>query len=108
VTSSPYSHAPTALYRSGISSNSLVLEVNPLVPAATVAEFIPARKPLPARSAWHPTAMERRPILAGELFKMTVGIDMVHVRYLGAGPALTDLIGGQTHVMFTDITSSIE
>ena len=38
--------------------------------------------------------------LAGELFKMMAGIDMVHVPYRGAGPALTDLLGGQVQVMF--------
>src|SRR5262249_15414999 len=45
---------------------------------------------------------------AGELFKMMIGINMVHVPYRGGGPALTDLLGGQVHVMFPGTTASIE
>ena len=46
--------------------------------------------------------------LAGELFKMMAGVDMVHVPYKGAAPALTDLLGGQVQVMFDNLSSSIE
>jgi tripartite-type tricarboxylate transporter receptor subunit TctC len=46
--------------------------------------------------------------VAGELFKMMTGIDMVHVRYRGAAPATTDLLGGQVQVMFSGISDSIE
>jgi tripartite-type tricarboxylate transporter receptor subunit TctC len=46
--------------------------------------------------------------VAGELFKMMAGVDMVHVPYRGGAPALTDLIGGQVQVMFADLTSSME
>jgi tripartite-type tricarboxylate transporter receptor subunit TctC len=46
--------------------------------------------------------------LAGELFKMMAGIKMVHVPYRGAGPALTDLLGGQVQVLFETLPSSIE
>ena len=46
--------------------------------------------------------------VAGELFKIMVGADMVHVPYRGGAPALTDLIGGQVQVMFDNATSSIE
>src|SRR5262249_42658905 len=48
------------------------------------------------------------PHLAGELFKMMTGADMVHVPYRGEAPALTDLIGGQVQVMFASVTASIE
>ena len=48
------------------------------------------------------------PHLAGELFKMMTGIDLVHVPYRGGGPALTDLLGGQVQVMFATTASSIE
>ena len=48
------------------------------------------------------------PRLAGELFKMMTGLNMVHVPYRGAAPALTDLIGGQVQVMFEAMPSSIE
>src|SRR5499427_8681744 len=46
--------------------------------------------------------------IAGELFKMTTGVNLVHVPYRGAGPALVDLLGGQVQVMFASISSSIE
>ena len=46
--------------------------------------------------------------MAGELFKMMTGVDMVHVPYRGAAPALTDLLGGQVQVMFDGTASSIE
>jgi tripartite-type tricarboxylate transporter receptor subunit TctC len=46
--------------------------------------------------------------VTGELFKMMTGVDMLHVPYRGAPPALTDLIGGQVHVMFDNMPSSIE
>jgi tripartite-type tricarboxylate transporter receptor subunit TctC len=45
--------------------------------------------------------------LAGELFKMMAGVDMLHVPYKGAGPALTDLLGGQVQVLFDNLSSSI-
>src|SRR2546421_9730973 len=46
--------------------------------------------------------------IAGELFKMMTGVNLVHVPYRGAGPALVDLLGGQVQVMFATISSSIE
>jgi tripartite-type tricarboxylate transporter receptor subunit TctC len=46
--------------------------------------------------------------VTGELFKMMSGVNMLHVPYRGAPPALTDLIGGQVHVMFDNMPSSIE
>ena len=46
--------------------------------------------------------------VAGELFKMMTGVNMIHVPYRSAGPALTDLIGGQVQVMFDAIPASIE
>jgi len=46
--------------------------------------------------------------MAGELFKMMAGVDMVHVPYRGAAPALTDLLAGQVQIMFDNMTSSVE
>ena len=48
------------------------------------------------------------PHVAGELFKMMAGIDMVHVPYRGNGPAITDLLGGQVQVLFAGAPESIE
>ena len=64
-------------------------------------------RPIRARSTWRRLATGPRHV-AGELFKMMTGVDMVHVPYRGAAPALTDLLGGQVQVMFDTMTSSIE
>jgi len=92
----------------GISQVPNVMEVNPAVPAKTVPEFIAYAKANPGKlnmaSGGNGTSMH----LCGELFKRMTGIDMVHVPYRGAGPALTGLIGGQVQVMFDNLPSSIE
>jgi tripartite-type tricarboxylate transporter receptor subunit TctC len=84
-----------------------VMEVNPSVPATTVPEFIAYAKANPGKinmAGVNGTTLQ----LAGELFKMTAGVDMLHVPYKGAGPALTDLISGQVQVLFDNLSSSIE
>ena len=68
----------------------------------------PMPKPIPARSTWRRAATEPTGHVAGELFKMMAGVDMVHVPYRGEAPALTDLLGGQVQVMFAAMPSSIE
>jgi len=83
-----------------------VMEVNPLVPAKTVPEFIAYAKANPGKinmAGVNGTTLQ----LAGELFKMMAGVDMLHVPYKGAGPALTDLLGGQVQVLFDNLSSSI-
>jgi tripartite-type tricarboxylate transporter receptor subunit TctC len=84
-----------------------VMEVNPSVPAKTVPQFIAYAKANPGKinmAGVNGTTLQ----LAGELFKMKAGVDMLHVPYKGAGPALTDLIGGQVQVLFDNLSSSIE
>jgi len=73
----------------------LVVAVNPSVPAKTVPEFIAYAKANPGKLNMASSGNGTSPHVAGELFKMMAGVDMVHVPYRGAGPALTDLIGGQ-------------
>ena len=65
------------------------------------------RRPIRERSTW-PGVNGTTLHLAGELFKMMAGVDMVHVPYRGAAPALTDLLGGQVQVLFDNVSSSIE
>ena len=87
----------------GISRVPNVMVVNPSVPAKTVPEFIAYAKANPGKinmaSAGNGTAHH----VSGELFKMMTGVDMVHVPYRGAAPALTDLLGGQVQVMFDTV-----
>ena len=76
--------------------------VNPSVPAKTVPEFIAYAKANPGKINMASAGNGTAPHVAGELFKMMTGVDMVHVPYRGGGPALTDLLGGQVQVDFDD------
>ena len=84
-----------------------VMEVNPQVPANTVAEFIAYAKANPDKinvaSSGNGTSIH----LSGELFKMMTGVKMTHVPYKGSAPMLTDLLGGQVQVTFDNLPSSI-
>jgi tripartite-type tricarboxylate transporter receptor subunit TctC len=92
----------------GVVRAPFVMEVNPSVPAKTVTEFIAYAKANPGKISMASAGIGSGPHMAGELFKMMAGVDMVHVPYRGAGPALTDLIGGQVQVYFDGILTSIE
>jgi len=81
---------------------------NPAFPAKTVPEFISYAKANPGKLNMASPGNGSGPHLAGELFKLMAGIDMVHVPYRASPPALTDLIGGQVQVMFSPLSSSIE
>jgi tripartite-type tricarboxylate transporter receptor subunit TctC len=83
-----------------ISRETFALEVNPSFPAKTIPEFIAHAKANPGSGTV--------PHMAGELFKMMAGVELVHVPYRGSAPALTDLMGGQVHVTFGPLTSSIQ
>jgi tripartite-type tricarboxylate transporter receptor subunit TctC len=85
-----------------------VMEVNPSFPAKTVPEFIAYAKGHPGEISFASAGNGSVAHVTGELFKMLTGINMLHVPYRGAPPALTDLIAGQVHVMFDNMPSSIE
>src|SRR5262249_56902072 len=82
----------------------LFMVSNPAVPAKTVPEFIAYAKANPRKVNMASNGNGGLLHLAGELFKMTTGVDLVHVPYRGAQPALTDLISGQVQVMFVAST----
>jgi tripartite-type tricarboxylate transporter receptor subunit TctC len=86
----------------------LVVEVNPSVPVHTIPEFIAYAKTNPGKLNFATPGTGTPPHVAGELFKMTAGVNFVHVPYRGTGPMLTDLIGGQVHVAFDPLPASIE
>jgi tripartite-type tricarboxylate transporter receptor subunit TctC len=91
----------------GIMRGPLVMEVNPAFPAKTVLEFIAHAKANPGKISMASGGIGTSSHLAGELFKATAGIDMVHVPYRGTAPALADLLGGQVQVMFGNMLASI-
>jgi tripartite-type tricarboxylate transporter receptor subunit TctC len=92
----------------GIISIPFIMAVSPSFPAKKVSEFIAYAKVNPGNiniaSGGNGTAGH----LAGELFKMMAGVNIVHVPYRGEAPALTDTLGGQVQVMFATIPASIE
>jgi tripartite-type tricarboxylate transporter receptor subunit TctC len=85
-----------------------VMEVNPSVPAKTVPEFVAYAKANPGKINFASSGNGTTPHMAGELFKMMTGVNLVHVPYRGSAPSLTDLLGGQVQVMFDTLPSSIE
>jgi tripartite-type tricarboxylate transporter receptor subunit TctC len=85
-----------------------VLEVNPSVPIRSVPELIAYAKANPGKLSIASAGTGTPAHIAGELFKMTTGIDMVHVPYRGAALALTDLLGGQVQVMIDNMAASLE
>jgi tripartite-type tricarboxylate transporter receptor subunit TctC len=85
-----------------------VMVVPPSVPARTVAEFIDYVKANPGNVYFASSGTGASPHMSGELFKAMTGINMIHVPYRGAGPAMTDLLPGRVQVMFDNLPSSIE
>jgi tripartite-type tricarboxylate transporter receptor subunit TctC len=84
-----------------------VMEVNPAVPAKTVAEFIAYAKSNPGKINMASSGVGTSVHLSGALFMMMTGVNLVHVPYRGAAPALTDMLAGHVQVMFDNLPSSI-
>ena len=91
----------------GISLEPLVMVVNPAVPAKTVREFIAYAKANPGKIVMASVGNGTTPQLAGELFKLMAGINLLHVPYQGSSPALTDLLGGRADVMFEAVPTLV-
>jgi tripartite-type tricarboxylate transporter receptor subunit TctC len=91
----------------GIARGPFFVAIHPTVPAKTVPELIAYAKANPGRLSMASAGIGTGPHMAGELFKMMAGVDMVHVPYRGGGPALSDLLGGQVQAMFPTTASSI-
>ena len=85
-----------------------VMVVNPSVPAKSIPELIAYAKANPGKLNMASPGTGTGDHIAGELFKMMTGVNMVHVPYRGAAPALTDLLGNQAQVMFPSMPSSIQ
>jgi tripartite-type tricarboxylate transporter receptor subunit TctC len=84
----------------GVIRVPMVVLVHPSVSAQTLPEFIAYAKANPGKVNMASAGSGSAPHMAGELFKMMTGVDMVHVPYRGQGPALTDLLGGQVQILF--------
>jgi tripartite-type tricarboxylate transporter receptor subunit TctC len=85
-----------------------VMEVNPSLPVKTVPEFIAYAKANPGKLNMASSGVGSTIHVAGELFKMMTGVDMVHVPYRGGAPALLDMVSGRDQVMFDNLPTSIE
>jgi tripartite-type tricarboxylate transporter receptor subunit TctC len=84
----------------GIVTVPFVLVVNPALPVKNVVELIAHAKANPGKISMGSAGVGSVPHMAGELFKLMTGVDMLHVPYRGSAPALTDLIAGHVQVMF--------
>jgi tripartite-type tricarboxylate transporter receptor subunit TctC len=91
-----------------IAKNVVVMVVNPSVPAKTVPEFIAYVKANPGNVNMGSAGTGNGTHIFGELFKSMSGVNMVHVPYRGAAPALTDLLGGQVQVAFLAISVTLD
>src|SRR4051812_35459699 len=85
-----------------------VMEVNPTVPVKSVPELIAYAKANPGKINFASSGAGSTIHMAAELFKMMAGVNMVHVPYRGAAPAITDLLAGHVQVMFDNIATSIQ
>ena len=90
-----------------IASGPLVLVVHPSFPAKSVPEFIAYAKANPGKVNFGSAGIGTVAQMAGELFKVMAGVDLVHVPYRGLAPALTDLLGGQVQAVFSTMPPSI-
>jgi len=95
--------APSAM----IARMPNVMVVNPSVPAKSVAEFIALAKSKPGKLNFAASGSGTSLHMAGEMFKMMTGVDIVFIPYKGSGPALADLMGGQVDLMFDNLTAAI-
>jgi tripartite-type tricarboxylate transporter receptor subunit TctC len=92
----------------GLTRQPQVLLANPSFPAKTFAELIAYAKANPAKITIASAGNGSISHLSGELLKMMAGVDLVHVPYRGAGPALTDLIAGHVQISFAGMAGAIE
>jgi tripartite-type tricarboxylate transporter receptor subunit TctC len=104
----PFNFMRDMLPVAGIAQAPSAFAVSSSIPAKTVPEFIAYAKANPGRINMGSAGVGSTSHLAGELFKMMAGVNLVHVPYRGNALALTDLIGGQIEVLFPSLGSSIE
>jgi tripartite-type tricarboxylate transporter receptor subunit TctC len=94
--------APVAILATGPN----VLAVNPSLPVSSVAELVALAKQKPGELQYASAGVGSFQHLGGELFKLTAGVDMLHVPFKGGGPAMIDVIGGHTKVVFSSLVQT--
>jgi tripartite-type tricarboxylate transporter receptor subunit TctC len=94
--------APVAILASGAN----VLVVNPELPVHSVKELLAAAKERPGKLQYASAGVGSFQHLGGELFKLMAGVDLLHVPFKGGGPAMIDVIGGHTKVMFSSLVQT--
>ena len=90
-----------------LASSYHIVVINPYIPARSVKEFIALAKSQPGKFNYASSGSGTNLHLAAELFKMVVGVNLVHVPYKGAGPAASAILAGESHLFFGSITSSM-
>ena len=90
-----------------IAASPVVLVVNPNVPVKSVAELVALAKAQPGKLQYASAGIGSVTHLAGELFKYTAKVDMLHVPFRGAGPATIDVMGGRTSLMFGGLLATV-
>lgn len=103
----PYDPARDFRLLSVITDSPMIMEVNPSVPAKTVAEFVAYAKKNPGKLNFGSAGTGGTVHLAGEMFKQMAGVQMTHVPYKGAGPALQDLLSGNIQLMFDTLGTAL-
>jgi tripartite-type tricarboxylate transporter receptor subunit TctC len=104
----PFDFAKTITPVAGVARIPLVLVVNNDLPVRNVSEFIAYAKANPGKMSVASSGIGTSLHLSGELFKAMAGVQFIHVPYRGSAPGLTDLMSGQIHGMFDNVTSSFE
>lgn len=103
----PYDPAKDFRMLAIVTNLPVLMEVHPSVPAKTVAEFVAYAKQNPGKLNFGSAGTGGTTHLAGEMFRQMAGIDMVHVAYKGAGPALQDLLSGNIQLMFDTLGTAL-
>ena len=103
----PYDPAKDLRMLAVVTEAPMIMEVHPSVPATTLAEFVAYAKKNPGKLNYGSAGTGGTVHLAGEMFKQMAGVDMIHVPYKGAGPALTDLLSGNIQLMFDTLGTAL-
>jgi tripartite-type tricarboxylate transporter receptor subunit TctC len=103
----PYDTVKSFAPIGGLAAAPAVIAANQNLPANTAAELIGLAKERPGKLQYASSGIGTFLHLAGELFKLTAGVDLLHIPFKGAGPAMTDVIGGHTQLVFASVGSTI-